>query len=114
MATTSVTETKVNAKSSSLGEHGEKFLACGSHIGMRLWEDEQPGEPKEPSQRDYETVGFVLKGRAELHLNGGVIPLNPGDSWIVPKGAHHTYKILETFSAIEATCPPAQKEGSRH
>jgi hypothetical protein len=29
-----------------------------------------------------------------------------GDSWLVPQGASHTYKILETFTALEATAPP--------
>jgi quercetin dioxygenase-like cupin family protein len=33
--------------------------------------------------------------------------LEPGDSWIVPKGASHTYKVLEPFTAVEATSPPA-------
>jgi hypothetical protein len=26
----------------------------------------------------------------------------------MPKGALHTYKILETFTAVEATSPPAE------
>jgi len=34
-------------------------------VSMRLWEDEQPDEPK-PSAR-HETVGYVIKGKAELH-----------------------------------------------
>jgi hypothetical protein len=34
-----------------------------------------------------------------------------GDSWIVPKGSHHTYKIIETFTAIEATSQPAEVHG---
>lgn len=33
--------------------------------------------------------------------------LEPGNSWVVPKGANHTYKILEPFTAVEATHPPA-------
>ena len=37
--------------------------------------------------------------------------LGPGDSWLVPKGATHRYKILEPFTAIEATAPPAQVHG---
>jgi quercetin dioxygenase-like cupin family protein len=53
-------------------------------------------------------VGYVLKGRAELHLEGKVIALEPGTSYLVPQGAAHTYKILETFSAVEATSPPAE------
>ncbi len=114
MAIEMATETVVNAKSSPRGAHGERFLATGMHLGMRLWESEPPGAPKQPSQRDYETVGFVLHGRAELHMNGEIIPLGTGDSWVVPKGVEHTYRILETFTAIEATCPPAQNETAPH
>src|SRR2546430_10531446 len=29
-----------------------------------LWEKERPGAPKPVAARDYETVGFVLEGRA--------------------------------------------------
>ena len=78
---------------------------------MRLWEDEEPGKPKAATRRDYETVGYVISGRAELHIEGQMITLEPGDSWAVPKGAEHTYKILETFTAVEATSPPAQVHG---
>ena len=95
-----------NASNAPHGEQGEKKLAAGHHVSLRLWEDEQPSEPKPATNRPYETVGYVLKGRAELHLEGKVIPLEPGVSYLVPQGASHTYKILETFSAIEATSPP--------
>jgi quercetin dioxygenase-like cupin family protein len=78
---------------------------------MRLWENEQPGQDKPESRSEYETVGYVLKGRAELHIEGQMILLEAGDSWLVPKGATHTYKILEAFSAVEATSPPAQVHG---
>ncbi len=60
------------------------------------------------TRRDYETVGYVIAGHAELHLEGQTIFLRPGDSWLVPKGAEHRYRIVETFTAIEATAPPAQ------
>jgi quercetin dioxygenase-like cupin family protein len=75
---------------------------------MRLWERENPGEPKPVSVQDYEAVGFVMEGKAELHLEGQVVILEKGDSWVVPKGSQHTYKILETFTAVEATSPPAE------
>ena len=58
--------------------------------------------------RDYETVGYVLAGRAELHLEGQTLLLEAGDSWVVPAGAEHTYRVLEAFTAVEATSPPAQ------
>jgi uncharacterized cupin superfamily protein len=64
---------------------------------MRIWENQEPGSDKEPAKRDYETVGYVIKGKAELHTEGQMILLEKGDSWVVPKGASHTYKILENF-----------------
>ena len=56
-------------------------------------------------------MGYVLGGRAELRLEGETIPLSVGDSWTVPKGALHTYRILEPFTAVEATSPPAEEHG---
>lgn len=100
--------TKVDSRHSPRGAMGQKYLASGVSVAMRLWEKEEPAEPKAPSTRDYETVGFVIAGRAELHLEGQVVQLEKGDSWVVPKGASHTYRILETFTAVEATSPPAQ------
>lgn len=102
---------KVNSSYSPKGEMGQKYLASGVHVSMRLWEAEQPNEPKLPTQRAYETVGFVIEGRAELHLEGQKVLLEPGDSWVVPEGASHTYKILDPFTAVEATSPVAKAHG---
>jgi quercetin dioxygenase-like cupin family protein len=103
--------TKVNALYSPRGKRGQKYLAAGIRISLRLWEDEQPGKSKPPTQRAYETAGYVISGRAELELEDQTIVLEPGDSWIVPKGARHRYKILEPFTAVEATSPPAEVHG---
>ncbi len=105
MADTTIT--KIDSSHSPTGDMGQKYLASGTHVGMRLWEAQRPGEPKPAASREYETVGYVLKGRAELHSEGQIVRLSPGDSWVVPMGATHTYKILEEFSALEATSPPA-------
>ncbi|HYP30194.1 MAG TPA: cupin domain-containing protein [Blastocatellia bacterium] len=102
---------KVQSKHSPTGEMGQKYLASGKNISMRLWENEEPGPLKPESVRDYETVGYVIKGRAELHLEGQLVILEKGDSWVVPKGSSHTYKILEPFTAVEATYPPAAVHG---
>jgi quercetin dioxygenase-like cupin family protein len=102
---------KVDSQSSPTGEMGQKYLAMGKKLSMRLWEAEEPGEPKAPSQRPYETVGYVIQGRAELHIEGQMVLLESGSSWIVPEGATHTYKIIEPFTAVEATSPPAEVRG---
>jgi quercetin dioxygenase-like cupin family protein len=105
MAETTVT--KVDSRHSPRGAMGQKYLAAGKRMGMRLWENEEPGEGEAPTTREYETVGYVIAGRAELHIEGQMVLLEQGDSWVVPEGASHTYKILETFTAVEATSPPA-------
>ena len=105
MADTTVT--KVDSRESPIGAMGQKYLASGKRVAMRLWENEEPAEPKAPSAREYETVGYVLRGRAELHSEGQMVTLEQGDSWVVPAGASHTYRVLETFTAVEATSPPA-------
>jgi mannose-6-phosphate isomerase-like protein (cupin superfamily) len=102
---------KVKSAYSPRGKMGQKYLASGIHVAMRLWDNEPPSAPKPTVCRDYETVGYVLGGRAELHLEGQMVLLEPGDSWVVPRGASHSYKILEAFTAVEATCPPAAVHG---
>ena len=99
---------KVRDEQAPRGQMGQKYLAMGESVSMRLWDGDEPGEPKPEAERPYETVGYVLEGRAELRLEGEIIALAKGDSWTVPKGALHTYEILETFTAVEATSPPAE------
>lgn len=106
MTATDTSVTKVNSAFSPHGDMGQKYLASGTRVAMRMWDNEPPGE-KGATCRDYETVGYVISGRAELHLGGQMVLLEPGDSWAVPKGASHSYTILEPFTAVEATCPPA-------
>ena len=105
---TDTTVIKVDSTHSPHGKMGQTYLASGVHVAMRLWEEQPPNDAKPPVAREYETVGYVISGRAELHLEGQTVLLEPGNSWVVPKGASHTYKILEPFTAVEATSPPAQ------
>ncbi len=78
---------------------------------MRLWRDEPPTQDKPSHKHDYEVVGCVICGRAELEIEGQTVRLEPGDPWVVPSGAEHTYRILETFTAVEAVAPPAHVHG---
>jgi mannose-6-phosphate isomerase-like protein (cupin superfamily) len=100
---------KIDSRTSPRGPEGQIYLASGTRLAMRLWREE-PGEKKE-TVRDYETVGFVLRGSAELVVEGQTVRLEQGDSWLVPKSARHTYRILESFEAVEATAPPSHVHG---
>ena len=109
MADTSVK--KVSAEASPEGEMGQRYLASGKKVAMRMWHEAPPSDGMGGHARDYETVGYVIAGRAELDLEGQTVRLEPGDSWVVPAGARHDYRITETFTAVEATAPPARAHG---
>lgn len=109
MTDTSVT--KLSSRFSPRGKQGQKYLAAGISLDMRLWDGEGPGEDKPEEARPYETIGYVIAGRAELHIAGQMVVLEPGDSWVVPRGSPHTYRILEPFTAVEVCHPPARVHG---
>ena len=99
---------QVTSKSNAeAGEMGQQYLAAGKQVALRRWE-ESACEFGEPRCREYETVGYVLSGSLELDLDGETVKLQSGESWLVPEGATHRYRILEDLVAIEATSPPAR------
>jgi quercetin dioxygenase-like cupin family protein len=102
---------KVESKSSPLGDMGQKYLVAGKRVSMRLWVLEPGAELKAATSREYETVGYVISGSARLDLEGQTLNLKAGDSWLVPAGAMHQYTIVEPFTAVEATAPPAEVHG---
>lgn len=108
MGNTSVS--KLDSAHSPRGPEGEAYLASGVRVAMRLW-DEPTGFTGPDHARDYEVVGYVLEGRAELHVEGQLVLLSPGDSYVVARGARHHYRILDHLRAVEATSPPAQVHG---
>ncbi len=107
---------KIESQTSPVGPLGQKYLVSGAHVAMRLWEHEERTKDRAMHSRPYETVGYVLEGRARLHLGAQTVVLRPGDAYLVPAGADHTYEIMEApFRSVEATCPPARmhQQGAR-
>ena len=61
--------TKVSAATAPGGPMGQKYLASGIRLSMRLWERESPDtQSKAETAANYETAGYVIAGRAELHI----------------------------------------------
>ena len=85
---------KVEADTSPKGEMGQKYLVAGKRVSLRLWIDEPGGKLKAPTSREYETVGYVISGSANLELEGQTLNLKRGDSWLVPAGATQCFKSL--------------------
>ena len=102
---------KVQSAHSPRGPGGQRYLASGIGLAMRLWDGEEARDDKQSHTRAYETVGYVIAGKAELYIEGQMVLLEPGDSWVVPKDAEHRYRVVERFTAVEATHPPAHAKG---
>ena len=98
---------KIDSSASPSGEMGQTYLASGTACAMRLW-NEPAGDGGEPHSRPYETVGYVISGRVEIHAGDDVISCGAGDSYLVPEGSEHRYKVIEDLTAVEATSPPAR------
>ena len=90
------------------GPMGERFLAGTDTLALQLWDDQQPGEAEPPVARDHETVGHVVSGGVELTVGTSVLDLGPGDFCSVPRGAEHSYRVVDALTAVEAASPPAQ------
>lgn len=102
---------KVPAPQADTGAMGQHYLAAGDRVALRLWDGQPASEGKPEAARDYETVGYAVSGRARLRAGDDALDLGPGDSWVVPAGVSHTYEIVEAFTAVEATSPPAREGG---
>ena len=109
--------TKVSAAPAPRGPMGQKYLASGIRLSMRLWESESPDtQPKVETAANYETSGYVIAGRAELHIEGQVVDLEPGDSWIVPKGSLQDPGSVHSAGGhlpARGSARPGQKRASR-
>ena len=99
----------IDAEHTRKSKYGERHLAVGHAMSMRMWDCEPAGIEKKPRKVDYETIGYVISGRAEVMIDGEAAMLTPGTSWVVPRGVEHTYEIMETFTAIECNSPPTKR-----
>ena len=89
------------AKLLKFNKDEQKHLATQQNIGIRCWENEPPTELMVVEAREYKTAGYVIGGKADLYLQGQLIKLNAGDTWVVPKGVSYSYKITEAWRAIK-------------
>ena len=98
---------KVDASDAPHGDGGQDYLVSGTHVALRRWE-EPAGTSGDPHTRPYETVGYVVSGRVEVHVADSTVTCGPGDSYLVPEGATRHYRVVEDLVAVEATSPPAR------
>jgi quercetin dioxygenase-like cupin family protein len=68
---------KVESASSPRGEMGQRYLVGGKRVSMRLWVLEPGSKVEAATTREYETVGYVISGRAELDIEGQMLSSKP-------------------------------------
>ena len=88
---------KVEAGTSPRGEMGQKYLVAGKRVSMRLWVQEPGRKLKAPTTRDYETVGYVISGKATLDLEGQTLNLKAGEFLASASGSDasiHNHRAL--------------------
>lgn len=54
---------------------------------------------------EHESLGYVLSGRLRMRIGTDEYLLEPGSSWIHPKGIPHFTEALEDTSALEFHIP---------
>ena len=91
----------INLSTINLDERGMGKLISGQRSSMRYW-NEKKRDGKEMHANDYETLGFVLGGKAHLTLGSETVELKKGDSYLVPSGVEHKYTIDSEFESVEA------------
>ena len=56
---------KIDSSQSPQGPGGQRYLASGVGISLRKWEDRSTEKDEAPHRNPYETVGYVISGKAE-------------------------------------------------
>ncbi len=89
------------------GELACDELARTPRLALRSWTLGAGAKSTDSAHvASHESVGYVVSGRAELVMEGQTLQLRPGDSFVVPRGALHSYKCLgseeEPFRCVEA------------
>lgn len=89
---------------------GKADLVRGERIGLRKWTAQRGASTDDPhAARRYvcqhEAACFCIAGTADLRIEGQLLKIAPGDSWILPPGSEHTYTVTSQapFEALEAT-----------
>ncbi len=100
--------TTVSAKQAVTGPHGEIGLAQGERIGMRMWRNEEPKRRQAHDPLGARDGGLRGERPRRIDRRRRDGDAGPRRFLLVPAGAEHTYRILETFTAVEATSPPAK------
>ena len=83
-----------------VGAVGERMMVTL----MTFLEGQKVGTHSHP----HEQAGYCVQGRFELTIDGVPTVIEPDDSYVIPGGAPHSYRVLEDALAVEVFSPPRE------
>ena len=88
------------------GSRGEKLLAHGDSVALRVWEHEPAGEHAPEHANPYEYVAYVAEGALRVSIGeDSAQEVRAGDSYVVPAGTPYSFEVLEAATVVEAVSP---------
>ncbi len=88
------------------GSRGERLLAHGDSVALRVWEHEPAGERSPEHANAYEYVAYVASGTLRVTIGDGEpSEVRAGDSYVVPAGTPYSFEVLEAATVVEAVSP---------
>jgi len=57
----------------------------------------------------HEQAGYCIQGRFILTIDGQSMEIGPDDSYVIPGGATHDYRVLEDSLSVEMFSPPREE-----
>jgi uncharacterized cupin superfamily protein len=85
------------------GRRGERLMARGRHVELRLWERDPAGEAVEAPDAEHDRVAYVQSGALIVAIaDDPPAELHAGDSYVVPAGESCRFEVLEPATVVEA------------
>jgi quercetin dioxygenase-like cupin family protein len=96
----------VKRADAATGPRGEKIMAHGEGLALRVWEREPEGETAPEHANDYEYVAYVVAGALRIRIGDDEAEeVRAGDSYVVPTGTPYSFEVLERATVAEAVSP---------
>ena len=97
----------VQSSDARTGDRGERLLARGEQVALRVWEHEPAGETAPEHANPYEYVAYVTAGAMRVRIGGAeAVEVGAGDSYVVPADTPYAFEILDRATVVEAVAPP--------
>ena len=88
------------------GRGGERLMARGHHVELRLWERDPAGEAVADPDADRDHVVYVQAGVQIVTIaDDPPAEVHPGDSYVVLAGEECRFEVLEPAVVVEAIAP---------